>query len=81
MMKLDSRCERSKKPGQTSTVKRERVPGLPSTTTPPLGLPSWMIDPNYKMPAGASLSMSLDATVSPTDEDPGEGETLAGGVA
>ena len=68
VLKLDNRHDRSKKPGQTSTVKRERVAGHSSTSLPPPGLSSWMIDPNYKLPMSA-------ATVC---MDPMEGNNSAG---
>ena len=50
ILKLDNRYDKNKKPGTGSTVKRERVTGLPSTSQPPPSLPAWMIDPNYKLP-------------------------------
>ena len=58
IQKLDSRYEKARKPGTGSTVKRERVNGLPSTSNPPPNLPSWMIDPSYKMPATTSVCIS-----------------------
>ena len=48
--KLDNRYERSLKTTKSSTVKRDRVLGLPSSSQPPPSLPNWMIDPNYKRP-------------------------------
>lgn len=73
IQKLDSRYEKSKKPGSGSTVKRERVSGLPSTSQPPPTLPSWMIDPSYKMPATTTVCIS-DPTVSVDDQDPTAGK-------
>ena len=58
IQKLDTRYEKSRKPGTGSTVKRERIGGLPSTSHPPPNLPSWMIDPTYKLPATATVSVS-----------------------
>ena len=48
ILKLDNRYEKTKKPGAGSTVKRERVAGEASTTSPLSSLPLWMIDANYK---------------------------------
>lgn len=62
IIKLDNRYEKTKKPGTGSTVKRERLPGLPSTSSPPTSLPSWMIDPSYKLVPATSM-----ATVCVTD--------------
>ena len=59
IQKLDSRYEKARKPGTGSTVKRERVNGLPSTSNPPPSLPSWMIDPSYKMQATTTVCISL----------------------
>ena len=58
IQKLDSRYDKARKPGTGSTVKRERIDGLPSTSHPPPNLPSWMIDPAYKMPTSTSVCMS-----------------------
>ena len=67
VLKLDNRYEKNKKPGTGSTVKRERVAGLPSTSQPPPSLPTWMIDPNYKLP---TTVMITDPTT-PDTEGPG----------
>jgi len=56
IFKLDNRYDKNKKPGTGSTVKRERVTGLPSTSQPPPSLPAWMIDPNYKLPATVMMA-------------------------
>ena len=48
IQKLDNRYNKTKKPGAGSTVKRERVGGTPSSTSPFVSLPPWMIDGNYK---------------------------------
>lgn len=56
VMKLDNRCEKTKKSGAGSTVKRERHQGLPSTSSPPASLPSWMIDPSYKITPATSVT-------------------------
>ena len=69
VMKLDNRHDKSKKPGAGSTVKRTRVPGLPSTSHPPHNLPTWMIDPSYKIPApppGCIDDSVLDSHPSPS---------------
>jgi hypothetical protein len=58
IQKLDNRYEKARKPGTGSTVKRERVNGLPSTSNPPPSLPSWMIDPSYKMQATTTVCIS-----------------------
>eukprot|EP00731_Ephydatia_muelleri_P012873 Em0007g183a len=50
LMKLDARYERSKKPGTNSTIKRERIIGMHSTSRPPPALPSWMVNPDFKLP-------------------------------
>ena len=50
LMKLDARYERSKKPGTNSTIKRERIIGMHSTSRPPSALPSWMVNPDFKLP-------------------------------
>ena len=68
MHKLDNRYERSLKTTKSSTIKRDRVMGLPSTSHPPLSLPSWMVDPNYKMPAPApptSTSVCMESSSDP----------------
>ena len=59
MHKLDNRYERSLKTAKSSTVKRDRVMGLTSTSQPPPNLPSWMIDPNYKIPAPVPTTPSV----------------------
>ena len=56
ILKLDNRYDKTKKPGTGSTVKRERVPGLPSTSSPPSSLPSWMVDPSYKITPASSIA-------------------------
>ena len=56
VLKLDSRYEKTKKPGTGSTVKRERSQGLPSTSSPPSSLPSWMIDPSYNITPATSVA-------------------------
>ena len=61
IQKLDNRYEKARKPGTASTVKRDRLAGLPSSTPPPPNLPSWMIDPAYKMPATATVCVSPPA--------------------
>ena len=61
IQKLDSRYEKARKPGTGSTVKRERINGLPSTSHPPPNLPAWMIDPSYKLPATTSVCISPSA--------------------
>ena len=50
MEKLDSRYERSRKPGPgvSASARRERIEGHQSSSTPPAGLAAWMIDPTYR---------------------------------
>lgn len=68
ILKLDSRYEKTRKPGAGSTVKRERVAGTPSTTPPPISLSSWMIDPSYKISSTSDIATvciresSMDST-------------------
>lgn len=47
--KLDVRYERARKPGPgvSANARRERIEGQPSTSQPPPGLPSWMLDQDY----------------------------------
>ena len=47
--KLDVRYERARKPGPgvSANARRERIEGQPSTSQPPVGLPSWMLDQDY----------------------------------
>ena len=72
IQKLDSRYEKSKKPGTNSTVKRERLQGLPSTSQPSPTLPSWMINPDYKglnTSATAGTSQSSSMCLEPSAEE------------
>ena len=50
IQKLDARYERARKPGPgvSANARRERIEGQASTSTPPSGLPSWMIDADYQ---------------------------------
>ena len=73
--KLDHRHEKTKKSTSASTVKRERVPGLPSTSSPPLSLPSWMIDPSYKATHDVSSITTVcirESSLDPTNDPAGE---------
>ena len=63
--KLDNRYERSLKTTKISTVKRDRVVGVPSSSQPPLSLPSWMIDPSYKRPTPTATSVCMEPTDDP----------------
>ena len=79
--KLDSRYEKTKKPGTGSTVKRERMPGLPSTSSPPICLPSWMVDPSYKTTPFSSITTVCvrESSLDPT-HDPSTGKYNVMGV-
>ena len=50
VQKLDARYERARKPGPgvSANARRERMEGTCSTSGPPPGLPSWMIDTEYQ---------------------------------
>ncbi len=76
ILKLDSRYDKTKKPGSGSTVKRERAQGLPSTSTPPITLPSWMIEPGYKMSPTSPMNTVCVRESSPLDpnQDSSAGE-------
>ena len=67
MQKLDNRYDRSLKTTKISTVKRDRAVGAPSTSQPPISLPSWMIDPSYKRPTPipTSTTVCMDPAVDP----------------
>ncbi len=70
--KLDSRYEKTKKPSTGSTVKRERVQGVSSSSCPPPTLPSWMVDSSYKSsPSIASVCMR-ESSLEPMQEHPVE---------
>ena len=49
-MKLDARYERARRPGPgvSASARRERLDGHISTSQPPPGLPSWMVDSQYR---------------------------------
>lgn len=75
ILKLDNRYEKTKKPGSGSTVKRERTPGLPSTSSPP-SLPIWMIEPSYKTTSPSTSITTVcvrDSSLDPT-QDHSDGE-------
>lgn len=77
MEKLDARYERSRKPGPgvSASARRERVEGHPSTSGPPAGLPSWMVDPNFQQDAvmmASDPAVHLVSTASITDSTAGE---------
>ena len=67
VQKLDNRYERSLKTTKSSTVKRDRVLGLASSSQPPQSLPSWMIDPTYKRPTplATTPTVCMESTVDP----------------
>ena len=76
IQKLDSRYEKTKKPGTGSTVKRERAQGLPSTSSPPASLPSWMVDPSYKSTPVTSITTVCVRESSLDPQDPTAGMVL-----
>jgi len=82
ILKLDNRYDKNKKPGTGSTVKRERVTGLPSTSQPPPSLPAWMIDPNYKLPTTIMMTdpSEVPEETATVDEDVTTYSSLIGEV-
>lgn len=74
VMKLDNRYDKTKKSGAGSTVKRERSHGLPSTSSPPATLPSWMIDPSYKMTPATSITTVCvrESSLDPNQDNSGQ---------
>ena len=61
MEKLDARYERSRKPGPgvSASARRERVEGHASSSSPPSGLPAWMINPTYRHDSILSQNSSM----------------------
>lgn len=61
MEKLDSRYERSRKPGPgvSASARRERIEGHQSNSTAPAGLAAWMIDPTYRHEAVITPNASI----------------------
>jgi len=68
VVKLDSRYDKTKKPGAVSTVKRERVSGLSSTSSPPTSIPSWMVDPGYKASPSIAAVCMRESSLEPMQE-------------
>lgn len=48
VQKLDSRLDQQRKPSVNANIKRERVEGAVSTSSPPFSLPKWMINPTHQ---------------------------------
>ena len=48
VQKLDARLDQQRKPSVNANIKRERVEGLVSTSSPPFSLPKWMINPTHQ---------------------------------
>ena len=78
IVKLDSRYEKTKKPGAGSTVKRERVAGLPSTSCPPATIPTWMVDASYKSSPSIAACMR-ESSLEPMSDSVVEGKWWAVG--
>ena len=48
IQKLDARLDQQRKPSVNANIKRERVEGIVSNSTPPFSLPKWMINPAHQ---------------------------------
>lgn len=69
IQKLDNRYDRSLKSTKISTVKRDRVLGVSSTSEPPVTLPNWMIDPSYKRPTPIPITTTVCLEPDTVDPD------------
>ena len=48
IQKLDARLDQQRKPSVNANIKRERVEGVVSNSSPPFSLPKWMINPAHQ---------------------------------
>ena len=71
MEKLDTRYERSRKPGPgvSASARRERIEGHQSSSTPPSGLAAWMVDPSYHHDAVITPNASIHLVPTTISED------------
>lgn len=75
IQKLDARLDQQRKPSVNANIKRERVEGIVSASSPPFSLPKWMINPAHQH----LLSVDEIASGSAVSQVPVQADGIMGG--